>query len=91
MEKSFTPRALRRLVESAGFRVTATSGILFIPGWLRMLDLLCHTRFPRLAPLTGALVAPFRLIYRYVPAVRRHGYLVACVARKPAEAPPADR
>jgi hypothetical protein len=38
MEKSVTARGLRRLVESAGFRVTAVSGILFIPGWLRMLE-----------------------------------------------------
>ena len=83
MEKSFSARGLRRLVESAGFRVTATSGILFIPGWLRMLDLLCHTRWPRLAAITGWLVEPFRRLYRHVPAVRRHGYLIACVASKP--------
>ena len=83
MEKSFTARGLRRLVESAGFRVTATSGILFMPGWLRMLDLLCHTKLPRLARITGWLVEPFRWLYRHVPAVRRHGYLIACVASKP--------
>lgn len=86
MEKSFTPGALRRLLESAGFRVTALTGILFLPGWLRMLDLLCHTRFPRLAPVTGWLVRPFAWIYRRVPAVRRHGYLTACVMDKPASA-----
>jgi len=86
MEKSFTPRALRRLLESAGFRVTAQTGILFLPGWLRMLDLLCHTRFPRLAPVTGWLVRPFAWVYRRVPSVRRHGYLIACVMDKPAGA-----
>ena len=83
MEKSFTAGGLRRLLESAGLRVTAVSGVLFIPGWLRMLDLLCYTRFPRLAPVTGWLVQPFRWLYRWVPAVRRHGYLIACVASKP--------
>lgn len=83
MEKSYTPRGLRRLVESEGFRVTAVSGILFIPGWLRMLDLLCHTGRLRLAKVTGWLIEPFRWLYRHVPAVRRHGYLIACIASKP--------
>jgi SAM-dependent methyltransferase len=85
MERSFTARGLRRLLESAGFQVTAVSGILFIPGWLRMLDLLCYTRRPGLARITGALVAPFRWLYRHVPAVRRHGYLLSCVASKPSD------
>jgi len=83
MEKSFTARGLRRLVESEGFRVTAVSGILFIPGWLRMLDLVCHTRRRRLSTITGWLIEPFRWLYRHVPAVRRHGYLIACIASKP--------
>ena len=86
MEKSFTPPALRRLLESAGFRVTALTGLLFMPGWLRMLDLLCHTRFPRLAPVTGWLVRPFAWLYQRVPTVRRHGYLIAAVVEKPSRA-----
>ena len=90
MEKSFTPAALRRLLESARLRVTEETGILFIPGWLRMLDLLCHTRWPRLGALTGALVRPFARLYRYVPAVRRHGYMIACLVEKPAEGAPAQ-
>lgn len=83
MEKSFTRGALRRLLESAGFRVASESGILFIPGWLRMADLFCHTRVPWLAGLTGWLVRPFAWLYRHVPAVRRHGYMIAAVTRKP--------
>jgi SAM-dependent methyltransferase len=82
-ERSFTAGGLRALLESAGFRHRATSGILFIPGWLRMLDLWCHTRCPRLTRLTGWLVGPFAWLYRRVPAVRRHGYLLACVVDKP--------
>lgn len=83
MEKSFTPRALQHLLTSAGFRVTALTGILFMPGWLRMLDLWCHVRSPRLAGITGWLVRPFAWAYRRFPSVRRHGYLIACVAVKP--------
>jgi SAM-dependent methyltransferase len=82
-ERSFTPRVLRRRLEAAGFRVTATTGLLFIPGWLRMLDLWCHTRCPQLSQIMGCLTRPFEWLEARVPAVRRHGYLVACVAHKP--------
>jgi hypothetical protein len=71
-------------MQSAGFMVTAETSLLFLPGWLRLLDLWCHTRARRLTALTGPLVKPFAWLYRRVPLVRRHGYLIACVAEKPA-------
>jgi SAM-dependent methyltransferase len=83
MEKSFTPMGLQRLLESVGFRVTTRTGILFMPGWLRMLDLWCSYRCPKAIMLTGWLVRMFAWIYRRFPAVRRYGYLTACVAVKP--------
>ena len=61
----------------------AQTGILFMPGWLRMADLLCHTRCKPLARLTGLLVEPFARLYRRRPGVRRHGYMIACVCTKP--------
>lgn len=82
-ERSFTRSALRKLLASAGFVVTAETSLLFMPGWLRMLDLWCHTRWRPLTAVTGALVRPFAWLYRAVPAVRRHGYLIACVGQKP--------
>jgi KDO2-lipid IV(A) lauroyltransferase len=82
-EKSFTPGELRRVLESAGFRVKALSGVLFIPGWLRMLDLALHTRGSRLEAATRALVRPFVALSRRFPAVRRHGYLIAWAVEKP--------
>jgi SAM-dependent methyltransferase len=84
MEKSFTQSGLRRLLESAGFRAIGQSGILFIPGWLRMLDLWCHVHAPRLSRLTGWLVSPFAWAYRSFPVLRRHGYLIAWAVAKPA-------
>ena len=83
MELSFTPGELRRLLERAGFRVIGLSGILFMPGWLRMADLWCHVRSSRLTRLTSLLVEPFAWAYRRLPAVRRHGYLIACAVTKP--------
>jgi SAM-dependent methyltransferase len=82
-EKSYSRRALRRMLERAGFTVVAETAILFIPGWLRMLDLACHSWCRPLAAITGAFVQPFVLLDRHVPAVRRHGYLLATVVVKP--------
>jgi len=78
-ERSFSRRALRRMLQSAGFDVVAESAILFVPGWLRMADLALHSYFPRLAPVTAALLKPFAWLDRHVPAVRRHGYLLVAV------------
>src|SRR5688572_12558178 len=82
-EKSYSRRALKQMLEAAGLIVVAETAILFIPGWLRMLDLACHTWCRPLTALTGALVQPFVLLDRHVPAVRRHGYLLATVVTKP--------
>jgi SAM-dependent methyltransferase len=79
-EKSYSRRALRRMLEDAGLEVVAETGILFIPGWLRMLDLLAHTRLRPLERLTAPAVALFAGLDRRFPRLRRHGYLLASVA-----------
>ena len=83
-EKSYSRRELRAMLERAGFAAVADDGILFIPGWLRMLDLLFHTRMRPLARLTAAGVRAFAWIGARVPALRRHGYLIVGVGEKPA-------
>ena len=92
-EKSYSRRALRRMMEAAELVITTESGILFMPGWLRMLDLWCHTRARPLARVTAALVQPFIWLDRCFPALRRHGYLLATVGLRPeaADRPPGDR
>lgn len=82
-EKSFSRRALRQMLDGAGLNVGMESGILFMPGWLRMLDLWCHTRASWLSWFSGALVEPFVWLDAQVPALRRHGYLLASVGIKP--------
>jgi SAM-dependent methyltransferase len=82
-EKSFSRRSLRNMLERSGLTVTAETAILFLPGWLRMLDLACQTWCRPLARVTGALVWPFVFLDRHLPAVRRHGSLLATVAVKP--------
>jgi SAM-dependent methyltransferase len=83
-ERSFSRRVLRRMVEQAGLRPQAETGILFIPGWLRMFELLCRHRLPALNPLAEALVRPFAWLDQHTAFFRRFGYLIVCVARKPA-------
>jgi SAM-dependent methyltransferase len=78
-EKSYSRRELRRMLEAAGLSVVAETGILFMPGWLRMLDLLIHTRLPRWSFLTRPAVQFFAWIARRLPRLRRHGYLLASV------------
>ena len=85
-EKSYSRRALRRMVEATGLEVRKETGILFMPGWLRMLDLWCHTRAQPLKVLTGALIRPFAWLDRRLPSLRRHGYLIVAVGEKPAPA-----
>jgi SAM-dependent methyltransferase len=82
-EKSYSRRTLRQILERAGLDVVAETAILFIPGWLRMLDLACHSWCRPFSALTGALVRPFVFLDRHLPAVRRHGYLLATVVVKP--------
>ena len=83
-ERSFSRGTFRRMLEAAGFEVVAETAILFVPGWLRMADLALHCYFPRLAPVTVALLAPFVWLDRKMPMVRRHGYLLASVGvRRP--------
>lgn len=90
-EKSYSRRGLRALVEDADFEVVAETAILFIPGWLRMLDLACHTWCRPLTVVTRILVWPFVLLDRHVPLLRRHGYLLAVVVEKRRESPPRVR
>jgi SAM-dependent methyltransferase len=89
-EKSYSRRALRQMLERAGLEVSVETSILFIPGWLRMLDLACHSWCRPLAGVTAALVRPFVFLDRHVPAVRRHGYLLATVAAKPGRRRPPE-
>ncbi len=82
-ELSFTTREFNRLLAQVGFRVVDNSGILFMPGLLRMADLFvfCHMRWA--TALTAPLIAPFSFLYRRFPRLRQCGYLIASVVEKP--------
>ena len=83
-EKSFSGPELRRSIESTGLVVRERTGILAIPGILRMADLFLYKRGNPLYRLSPLLLWPFeRLETRYRwPGL--FGYLIAMVAEKPA-------
>lgn len=86
-EKSFSRKNLRRMLAGEGFSVIADDAILFIPGWLRIADLIAHTRCRPLLPLTRAGVRLFTWLDAHVPFVRRYGYLVVAIGDRPGETP----
>jgi hypothetical protein len=56
---------------------------------LRMADLALHSYVPPLARVTAAGLKPFAWLDEHVPAVRRHGYLLASVGvRRAKNSPP---
>ncbi len=83
LEKSYSRKTFRTMLEQTGFEVVAETGILFIPGWLRMLDLACNAWAKPMSAVTGLAVRPFAALSRRSPFLQRHGYLLATVARRP--------
>ena len=83
-EKSFTRSELRRDVEAAGLRVVSMTGILALPGVLRMLDLFLHTKKGLSPRWTEWFIRPFDAAEERFPWMDRIGYLVTAVATKPA-------
>ena len=78
-EKCYSRKALREMLRRAGLRVEDESGILFIPGWLRILDLVCHTWCRPLSRITGSLSRIFSRLANRFPVLHRHGYLIVAV------------
>ena len=82
LEKSYSRRTLRAMLTRAGFDVVHETGILFIPGWLRMADLAAHAWCRPLTRVTAPLVNLFAWIDAKVARARRHGYLLATVVTR---------
>ena len=82
-ERSFTPSRLEGLLWSIGFQVVDRTGILFMPGLLRLADLFLYVHWPGSAAALKPLIAPFAWLYRRSNRLKRSGYLIASVVRKP--------
>ncbi|HJQ38276.1 MAG TPA: class I SAM-dependent methyltransferase [Thermoanaerobaculia bacterium] len=82
-EKSFTRAELKRDVEAAGLEVRAMTGILALPGVLRMLDLFLHVRKGLSPRWTEWFIKPFDRAEARFGWLDRIGYLVTAIATKP--------
>ena len=82
-EKSFGMGELCRALETAGFEVEETDGILFYPGLWRMIDVVLQMKAPILSRLFAPTVWPFEFLSKRLAAARRHGYLICARVRRP--------
>jgi SAM-dependent methyltransferase len=82
-EKSFSSAELRRDLESAGLRPIERTGILTLPGFLRMADLFFYTRGIPLYRLSPLFLAPFQFLETRWRWPGRFGYLLTWIAGKP--------
>jgi SAM-dependent methyltransferase len=82
-EKSFSAGELRRDLERAGLRPVERTGILTLPGYLRMADLFFYTRGIPLYRLSPLFLAPFQLLETRWRWPGRFGYLLTWIADKP--------
>ncbi len=87
LEKSYSRKRFRALLTAAGFEIVAETGILFMPGWLRMAELALYTWARPLTILTWPFVKFFHALSRRFPGLDRYGYLLATAVRKPERAP----
>lgn len=81
-ERAFGAGELRATVERNGLTVEQRTGLLFVPGIVRLADLFLHVRGLPMARLTAAATRPFEYAEQRWEWARRLGYLVAVVARK---------
>jgi SAM-dependent methyltransferase len=82
-EKWYTNDQLARRLESNGLKVINRDSILFLPWFLRFLDLFFWLNAPGLSRVTGLIVEPFRRLSQSVGLFRKLGYLTVCVVQKP--------
>jgi len=82
-EKSFRWSELRQVVDESDLKVIGRSGILFMPGLLRMMDLFLVHRGINLFLLFSFLLSPFEYIEKNNHWVHFLGYLLVALAEKP--------
>ena len=82
-EKALSAGELRRAVARSGLQVITRTGLLLMPGVLRMADLYCLTRGIPLYKITPMLLWPFGQLERRYACMRKLGYLLTLIAEKP--------
>lgn len=81
-EKSFTIFELEKELKKAGFKIQDKTGILFMPGIIRMIDVYFCRTFPLLNKAVGFSLRPFEFLENRFQFFARNGYLITCVGQK---------
>jgi hypothetical protein len=81
-EKCMSACELRGVLENAELKVRSRTGLLFMPGILRIADLFCYTRGIPLHKLTRFALKPFEWFEIRWEWARRLGYLLVIIAEK---------
>ena len=81
-EKSFTFGELEREIKKVGFKIEARTGLLFMPGVLRMIDVYSYRKLHILSKIVTLILKPFNFLEDRFPFFERNGYLIASVCRK---------
>jgi SAM-dependent methyltransferase len=81
-EKCMSATELRGIVENGGLKVRDRTGLLFMPGILRIADLFCYTRGIPFHRLTPIVLKPFEWLENRFEWARKLGYLLVIVAEK---------
>lgn len=82
-EHSFTRAEFSMLLKGTGFKILEDTGIFFLPGILRMVDLLFYKYARFLTFITAIFIKPFEYLERKYSWARKNGYLIAWVVTKP--------
>ena len=81
-ETSMAASELKRIVERSGLRVLCRTGLLLMPGFIRMADLYFYTRRIPLHKITPLLLWPFEQFESRLEWIRKLGYLLVVIAEK---------
>lgn len=82
-EKSFGAGTLRRIIEASGLHARQRTGILMLPGIVRLADLFLFRRNNPLYRLTPLFLWPFDRLETHYAWPGWFGYLIAYVAERP--------
>ncbi len=82
-EQSLTSKELSAMLKKANFEVLKSYRFHFMSEVLRMFEMTILKTVPLWSRMVVYLHWPFRLLAKTFPNLHRHGYLVACIVRRP--------
>lgn len=81
-ERSMSANQLKRALQKSGFQIRNRTGLLLMPGFLRMLDLFFYVHNIPIYLITPILLWPFEKLESNWEWCRRFGYLLVIIAQK---------